>query len=463
MSADADVTARDARPVPDRIRVHPAALAGTVQVPGDKSLSHRALIVGALASDPVRVSGLTASEDVRATAAALRLLGAKVTLHDAGGSLEGEVAGPLSEATEVVDCGNSGTSLRHLAGVAAGLDGLTVLTGDASLRRRPVDRVIAPLAAMGATLRARAGNRLPPLVVEGGRLRGTAVESPVASAQVKTAVLLAGLRADGATEITSPHPSRDHTERLLAHLGVEVTSERLADGRERVTIVPGTPRGGDIAVSGDPSSAAFWLVAGACRPDEQDGAAIVLPGLCLNPTRLGAVSVLKTMGAQIDVVAGGSVAGEETGELRISPSPLAGAVVAGADVVDALDELVVLAVAGALSRDGLEVRDATELRVKESDRIAALVAAFHGLGLEIEERPDGYRVPGGQRPSGGEVDAHGDHRIAMAAAVAATLGTAAVEIRGFATVGTSYPSFLADLELLGGTFEALDAAGEAAG
>ncbi|MGH3440623.1 MAG: 3-phosphoshikimate 1-carboxyvinyltransferase, partial [Nitriliruptorales bacterium] len=216
-------------------------------------------------------------------------------------------------------------------------------------------------------------------------------------------------------------------------------------------------------VPGDPSSAAFWLVAAACRSELGDGGTVVLPGLCLNPTRLGALSVLRAMGVDIDVVAGESTSGEETGELRVTPAPLGGAVVAGAEVVDTIDELVVLAVAGALSSDGLEVRDAAELRAKESDRISALAAAFRALALDIEERPDGYRVPGGQRPSGGEVDAYGDHRIAMTAAVAATLATGPVEIRGFASVGTSYPSFLADLERLGGRFEVLDAAGEAAG
>ncbi len=436
-----------------RVRVHPTGLSGQVRVPGDKSLSHRALLLGALVGETVPVAGLAPSGDVAATAEALRGLGARVDLHpDAEGQLQGEVRGPLREASDVLDCGNSGTSLRLLCGVVAGIEGLHVLSGDASLRRRPVQRVAVPLREMGARVDARGGGSLPPVVVHGGELRGIVYRSPVASAQVKSCVLLAGLRAQGPTTVISPLPSRDHTERLLAHLGHPVRAGVGEDGHEVVTIEPGTLRPAPIAVAGDPSSAAFWLVAAAAGAGE-----VEVRGVCANPTRLGVVQALRQLGAEVGSTLTGQQAGEPVATLSAAPASLAGAVLGGRLVVDAIDELPVLAVAGAMSRHGLEVGDAAELRVKESDRIAVLASALGAVGIHVEQRADGYRVAGQQRPRGGTVDAHGDHRIAMTAAIAGVLGTAAVEITGFEAVATSYPAFLADLQRLGGRVEVLDA------
>lgn len=442
----------DAPPAPDHVRVHPATLAGEVRVPGDKSLSHRALLLGALVGAPVAVDGLAPSGDVASMATCLRSLGATVDLAAAtDGSLAGTVAGPLGEPDDVLDCGNSGTALRLLAGVVAGIDGLSVLTGDASLRGRPVDRVAVPLRRMGARIDARDGGHRPPLVVRGGGLTAITYDSPVPSAQVKSCILLAGLAADGPTTVRSPLVSRDHTERLLGHLGVEVARHEEADGREVVRVSPGPLRARPITVSGDPSSAAFWLVAAAAGAGE-----LRVPGVCANPTRLGVVAALRALGAEVSIEPTGEVAGEPVADLAARPSALTGTTLAGRTVVDAIDELPVLALAGAASRTGLEVRDAAELRVKESDRIATLATALRAVGLEVDERPDGYRVPGGQRPGPGTVHAHGDHRIAMTAAVAGVLGTGPVEITGFRAVATSYPSFLTDLVALGGAVELLD-------
>ncbi len=438
---------------PDRVRVRPGALSGSVDVPGDKSLSHRALLIGALADGPVTVSGLAPSGDVLASAKGLTTMGAEVALaRSADGSLSGSVTGPLHEPDDVVDCGNSGTSLRLLAGIAAGIDGVSVLTGDVSLRRRPVDRVVAPLEAMGVRLNARDGGRLPPLVVEGGSVRAVSYDSPVASAQVKSCVLLAGLAAEGPTTVTSPAPSRDHTERMLAHLGVSVT-RTTTETSEVVTVVPGRLNAGAVEVARDPSSAAFWLVAAAIG-----GGRVDTPGVCVNPTRTGFVEVLRAMGVDVDESAGELRSGETVATLCVSSAGAPGGIIVdGARVVDALDELPILALAGMCSEGGIEVRDASELRVKESDRIATLVATLRALGVEIEERDDGYRVPGGQRPRGGVVDAHHDHRIAMTAAIAGTIATGPVDITGFGTVSSSYPTFLSDFAALGGDVEVLDA------
>jgi 3-phosphoshikimate 1-carboxyvinyltransferase len=442
----------------DRVRIHPSSLSGTVAVPGDKSLSHRCLMIGSLVDGTVSVAGLAPSGDVAATAAALRALGVEVILSVAAdGSLAGHVRGPIeppmrSDATApvAIDCGNSGTTLRLLAGLVAGAGGSVMLDGDASLRRRPVDRIVAPLAAMGAQLESRDGR--PPLLVRGPVDRSTSWHSPVASAQIKSAVLLAGLGAPGETVVHSPAESRDHTERMLRAGGVDITTRLESDGSEVVSLRPSRPRLSDLRASRDPSAAAFWHVAAACGAGP-----IGTPGLCLNPGRTGALEVLAALGAVVTVSGRSVLADEPVGDVYVEPGALGGAAIAGPLVVRALDELPVLALAGAISDEGLVVTDASELRVKESDRIATTAAMFIALGMTLSERADGFVVPGGQRPSGGSVEAHGDHRIAMTAAIAGVLGSAPVEVTGFAAVATSYPSFLSDLELLGGRVEMLDA------
>lgn len=443
----------DPSDAPDRVRVHPAVLGGTVAVPGDKSVSHRCLLLGALVGEEVPVAGLAPSGDVRSTAGALRGLGARIAL-DAGadGRLEGVVSGPLHEPQDVLDCGNSGTALRLLAGVVAGIEGVSVLTGDSSLRTRPVDRVTRPLAAMGAHLHARDGDRLPPLVVRGGALHGTTWRQPRSSAQVKSCILLAGLAADSPTAVVSPLVSRDHTERMLAALGNAPTVEVGEDGTETVRLQPGPLRSAALYAPRDPSSAAFWQVAAAVA-----GTAVTTVGVLHNDTRTGALRVLADLGAEVVVHEAATRGSEVAADVTVTGGVLTGGLVlAGRRVVDALDELPVLALAGAMSAHGLEVTDAAELRVKESDRVATTAAALGALGVSVEPRPDGYRVAGGQRPRGGHVDAAGDHRIAMTAAIAGTVGDAPVEITGFTAVATSYPTFLDDLTALGGRVEVLD-------
>ena len=439
----------------DRVTIHPAPLDGTVDVAGDKSLGHRCLLIGSLADGPVGVAGLATSADIAATAEGLRRLGVNVELEpDGDGRLIGVVEGPIAPGPDAslvtIDCGNSGTTLRLLAGLAAGAGRHVVLDGDASLRKRPVGRVMAPLAAMGVHCEARE-DRFPPLTVRGTTVSEARWESPVASAQVKSAVLLAAVAGRVGAEIVSPAPSRDHTERMLVHGGMQVATQVDTDGRERVRMAPGRPRFTTLSAPRDPSAAAFWHVAAAC------GAGTVKTrDICLNPGRTGALDVLRAMGADVRVTGERTVDGEPVGDVTVAPGALSGAEIAGALVVRCLDELPVLALAGALSDDGLVVRDAGELRVKESDRIGVLAATLRTLSIDVTELPDGFVVPGGQRPRGGAVDAHGDHRIAMTAAVAACVGTAPVHITGFAAVGTSYPGFLSDLSRLGGRAEVLD-------
>jgi 3-phosphoshikimate 1-carboxyvinyltransferase len=450
-----------ARRLPDRVRIHPATLSGAITVTGDKSIGHRCLLLGVLADGPVEVSGLPPSADVAATADALRRLGADVQLECAAdGRLMGIVAGgsdgsdgpfpPTASGPVAIDCGNSGTTLRLLAGLAAGSGRHVVLDGDASLRRRPVDRIRAPLAAMGTVTRARE-DRLPPLEVLPGQVHSVRWVSAVASAQVKSAVLLAAVAGGVSAEIESPHPSRDHTERMLRHGAVSVATSISDDGREVVQLTPGRPTYRVLRAPRDPSAAAFWHVAAACGVGTLE-----TPDLCLNPGRTGALDVLRSFGARVTVTNQRDEFGEPVGDVAVSSLTLGNAEVSGELVVRCLDELPALALAGAMSDGGLVVRDAEELRVKESDRIHVLATTLAALGVRVEERPDGFTVPGGQRPGPGRVDAHGDHRIAMTAAIAACLGTGPVEIAGFAAVGTSYPGFLDDLVALGGRAETID-------
>lgn len=420
----------------------PRPLRGRVRVPGDKGMSHRALLFAAMADGRSRVSGLATGEDVGRTRVALEQLGVTLTDHDDDAvAVTGSGIESFTEPGGVIECGNSGTAMRLLAGLLAGRPFLSVLTGDESLVERPMSRVVEPLQAMGAQLDGRAGGTLPPLVVRGGDLSGCTHHLTVASAQVKTAIVLAGLQATGTTEVVEPVPSRDHTERMLGALGAPVAR---ADERA-VRVTAGAPSPFEFDVPGDPSSAAFWVVAATITP----GSELVVEGVALNPTRIGFVDVLARMGASIELVATGEQLGEPVGELRVTSAPLRATTVEGAEIPWVIDEIPVLAVAAACAEGVTEFRDAGELRVKESDRIATVAELLTRLGAGVEQGDDRLTVRGGGLHAG-EIDSHGDHRVAMAGAVAATAVDGETRVRGWRSVATSYPEFTADLAALTG-------------
>jgi 3-phosphoshikimate 1-carboxyvinyltransferase len=399
------------------------------------------LLFAAMAGGRSRVHGLAAGADVARSRAALTALGVAIDAAGSDVTIEGGTVDALTEPGAVLDCGNSGTSMRTLAGLVAGRPFLTVLSGDASLVERPMARVVEPLRAMGAHVDGRAGGTLAPLVVRGGGLRGCAHELEVASAQVKTALVLAGLQADGVTEITEPTPSRDHTERMLAALGAPVV--RMDDTTIRVRA--GAPAPFDAAVPGDPSSAAFWVVAAAVTP----GSDVTVEGVDCNPTRLAFVDVLRRMGASITVEVSGETLGEPVGTIRVLASPLAATTIGGAEIPLVQDEVPALAVAAAFADGITEIRDAGELRVKESDRIATVAALLRELGVGVEPTADGLVVEGGH-PRPARLHGHGDHRIAMAGAVAGLACDGETVVDGWRAADVSYPEFAGDLAALGG-------------
>ena len=414
---------------------------GTVSVPGDKSISHRALILGALIRGRSYVGNLSPAADVESTAAVLRACGGAVRPFGPGRvSLDGAGPGRSLRAPEgLLDCGNSGTTMRLMAGVLAAHDLTAVLDGDASLRRRPMERVAGPLRAMGATVATEAG--CPPLRVAGlAAPRGLEHRLPVASAQVKSAILLAGLDADGETVVHEPLPTRDHTERLLRACGADLS----ADGAS-ITLRPAPLDPFGLAVPGDISSAAFFLALAAARP----GWRVTCPGVGLNPGRTGILEVLAAMGASIEVDEGPMAADvEPQGTVTATGNALHGVTVAPAMVPRCIDELPAIAVVATQAEGRTEIRGAAELRAKESDRIAVLVAGLRALGATVEELDDGLVIDGPTRLRAATVTAQGDHRLAMAWAIAASLVTAAgapVSIDGAACVAVSYPQFFEDL------------------
>jgi 3-phosphoshikimate 1-carboxyvinyltransferase len=414
-------------------------LRGAVEVPGDKSVSHRALLFAALATSPSRVRGILDAGDVHSTRRAVEALGALVR-HE-GAYLLVEPPEALREPADVVDCGNSGTSLRLLAGILSAVPGLSVLTGDASLRRRPVRRVIEPLRHMGAVLHARDGDRLPPLVVRGGRLRGTRIALEVASAQVKSAVLLAGLFAEGRTTVSEPARSRDHTERMLQAMGVPLEIDGLS-----VTVSPGRPRGGTIEVPGDVSSAAFFLCAAAALP----GSEVTVRNCGLNPSRTGVLDVLEAMGAEVRV-ANRTDEGEPRGDVTVRPRSLEATAIEGALVPRLIDELPAIMVLATQARGRTVIRDAGELRVKESDRLSVMGESLAAAGADIEIFEDGCAIRGPTRLRGVEVRTRLDHRIAMSMAVAQLFaGGAEMRLDEVACVATSFPGFFELLDRLSG-------------
>ena len=416
-----------------------ARLRGTIAVPGDKSITHRALLCNAVAAGDAAVEGFLDAADTRSTLEAVRALG--VAVEERGGGrllVRGRGRVGLREPQDVLDCGNSGTTMRLLGGLLAGFPFFSVLSGDGSLRRRPMGRIAAPLRSLGARVAGRGGGALPPLAIEGGALSGGRFETPVASAQVKSALLLAGLAADGPVTVVQPARSRDHTERLLRAMGADVAAEGAA-----VTL---TPPAGDLApaavrVPGDVSAAAAWIVAATLHPD----ADLLLTGVGLNPTRTGALDALRAMGADIEELDPRDAGGEPVADLRVRSAALRGVRVGGELTPRAIDELPLLALAGALAEGETRIEDAAELRVKESDRVAATAAALRALGAEVEERADGLAVGGGARLRGAAVEAAGDHRLAMLGAVAGLVAEGETTIAGAGAVAISYPDFWTDL------------------
>jgi 3-phosphoshikimate 1-carboxyvinyltransferase len=422
------------------------SLRGTVRVPGDKSISHRALLFGAIAEGTTRIEGLLPAEDPLSTAACLRAMGVAVSPIEAGQPVlvDGVGLDGFQEPDDVLDCGNSGTTMRLMLGLLAGRRGRHfVLNGDASLRRRPMQRVGGPLSAMGARISGRSGGNLAPLAIEGVPLRGTTIHTPVASAQVKSAIILAALTAEGCTTVIEPVQSRDHSERMLRAFGAQLSVGGA--GNTEVTITPGASlRGQEVVVPGDISSAAFWLVAGAITP----GADLTVENVGLNPSRTGILDVLEQMGARIDLLNARDVAGEPVGDLRVTHGPLQ-AFSIGAELIPRLvDEIPVLAVAACCAEGISRVTGAEELRVKETDRLAVMARQLGAMGARIEEFADGMAIQGGVELHGAAVDSETDHRVAMSLAVAAQIARGATSLERAEAAAVSYPTFWDDLQRL---------------
>lgn len=425
-----------------RLHVEPGgALRGEIVVPGDKSVSHRALLFGALAEGQTVVRGLLRSGDVRSTWGAVEALGVDVLDH--GDEIHVLGRGALREPDDVIDCGNSGTTMRLLTGILAGEPGFAVLTGDGSLRRRPMGRLVRPLRAMGARIDGRTDGDRAPLAIRGGLLSPFEHVLPVASAQMKSALMLA-TRREGAV-VTEPGQSRDHTERLLTAMGAEVSRDgdtvRLAP-IDRLHALA-------IDVPGDLSSAAFWLVAGSIVP----GSELVLRGVGINPTRAGVLEALQAMGADVEVHPVQAGGGEPVADLVVRHAMLRGTRIDGDVALRALDELPVLAVAAAFAEGETTIADAEELRVKESDRILRTAEGLRALGVDVVEHPDGMTIQGGAPRGPARVDASGDHRLVMAFAVAGAAAPGGVTVDGAQEVATSYPAFPQTLADVGASVE----------
>jgi len=419
------------------IVIRPAkGLSGSVRLPGDKSISHRYAMLGGIAEGTTKLENFSTGADCASTLGCLRSLGVKWERN--GGSIAIQGRGPRLQApNSPLDCGNSGSTIRMLSGILAGQDFTSELVGDESLSRRPMARIIAPLEIMGAKIEARDGGR-PPLRVTGSHLKAIDYKLPVASAQVKTSLLFAGLFADGTTRIEEPIQTRDHGELALQAFGAQV------DRRMREVSITGGQKlqAIEATIPGDISSAAFFLCAAGLFPNSQ----LTVPGLLLNPTRARLLDMLIGLGLRITMADLQEHHGELIGTLQVQGGTLKGARITGGDSAALIDEIPVLAAIGPYTSDGVEIRDARELRVKESDRIASVTKNLRLMGAEVEELDDGLRIPGGQRLHGASLDSFGDHRIAMAFAVAALRAEGNTEIQGANAAVISYPEFFSVLE-----------------
>ncbi|MGF1480630.1 MAG: 3-phosphoshikimate 1-carboxyvinyltransferase [Cyanophyceae cyanobacterium] len=418
------------------------SLRGRFRVPGDKSISHRALMLGSIAEGETIIEGLLVGEDPRSTARCFQEMGAKISPLNAGKVIvEGVGLGQLQEPENVLDAGNSGTTIRLMIGLLAATPGrFFTITGDQSLRSRPMSRVVKPLQQMGATIWGRKGNSLAPLALRGQQLQPLHYSSPMASAQVKSCVLLAGLMVPGETTVTEPALSRDHSERMLRAFGADVR----VDPETHSATITGYPqlKGQRVVVPGDISSAAFWLVAAAIVP----GSELVIENVGTNPTRIGILEVLERMEADIERENERVVAGEPVADLRVRSGPLKGCTIEGEMIPRLIDEIPILAVAAVFAAGTTVIRDAAELRVKESDRLAVIASQLNRMGAKITELPDGLEIEGGTPLAGTEVDSYTDHRIAMSLAIAGLNATGTTTIYRAEAAAISYPDFVATLE-----------------
>lgn len=419
-------------------------LVGRVRIPGDKSISHRALMLGALAEGETTIEGLLLGEDPRSTAACFRALGAEISeLNTDRVTVRGIGIGNLQEPIGVLDAGNSGTTLRLMLGILASHpDRFFTITGDDSLRSRPMGRVVKPLTLMGAQIWGRRDNTLAPLAVRGQALKPIHYQSPIASAQVKSCILLAGLMTEGQTTVSEPALSRDHSERMLRAFGAEVIVD--PDTISATVVGPAKLHGQRVIVPGDISSAAFWLVAAAIVP----GSDLTIENVGINPTRTGILDVLHQMGANITLENERDAAGEPVADLRVRYGPLNGCEISGALIPRLVDEIPILAVAATVAQGKTVIRDAEELRVKESDRLAVMAAALQKMGAQVTEQPDGLEITGPVQMRGADVDSHTDHRIAMSLAIAALVAQGTTTIDRAEAAAISYPDFVPTLERL---------------
>jgi 3-phosphoshikimate 1-carboxyvinyltransferase len=414
--------------------VQPAqSVRGEIAVPGDKSISHRSIMLASIARGVTSVRGFLRGEDNISTLNAFRAMG--VSVDDDGETLriEGKGLHGLVEPSNLLDCGNSGTSMRLITGLLAGQRFFSVLTGDRYLRNRPMKRVIEPLGRMGASIFGRAGGDRAPLAIVGKELTGIDYVSPVASAQVKSAIMLAGLYAEGETTVTEPHLSRDHSERMLRYFGADIETlpagARVRGGREL--------RGGDIIVPGDISSAAFFMVAALIVP----GSELLIREVGINPTRTGIIDILTAMGGSLELLDCRELSGEPVADIFVRSSRLRGIEIGGDLVPRAIDEFPVLCVAASLAEGRTVVKEARELRVKETDRIAAMAANLRKAGVTVVETDDGMEIEGRESLMGGEYDSFGDHRIAMSMLVAGLAAAGDVTVSDVECIATSFPSF----------------------
>ena len=426
----------------------PRSLRGEITSPGDKSVSHRAVIFNALSNtNTAKITNFSPGADCSSTEHIMKSLGVEITRKLGGGAdgdtltVKGVGLEGLVEPDDILDAGNSGTTTRLMSGILAGQDFVSVLTGDQSLKSRPMGRVVNPLTTMGAKISGRANNTLAPLVFHGGSLRGINYNMPVASAQLKSCLLLAGLRADGITNLSQPAESRDHTERMLSAMGAVLKKEGLD-----LILQPSELETIDVEVPGDISSAAFWMIAAVCHPDAE----LLIRNVGVNPTRSGIITALKKMNAQLKLMDERQVAGEPVADVLVRTSDLKGIELSGDTVPLLIDEIPVIAVAAAVADGETVIKDAQELRVKESDRIESSISWLRAAGINAEGTSDGMIISGNQKINGGSFQSYDDHRLAMSLGIAGLISEQPITISDPDVASISYPGFWGTVKELGG-------------